>query len=288
MAISLSELLQKQFPPENHLVGSGLLDYNSYLFVAGPPKSYKSFVMATLAIQLACGTPLFNATRKDKHGKDLPAFPVQKQCRVLILEQEVGEMDMQTRLGTMLGDLYPADLKAAGSNIYVHSCDHKMRLDNDEGRDYIQKIVEAVRPDVLILDPLKEFHCSDENSSQDMGLVFSRLDSLKEHYKFACIITHHARKSFQGGDDDDPESMRGSSQLFGKGDTYMMVRPQGRRNGNVRVSFTLRRGKPLPSMGLQLDRATLKMAFDGWNVGKRRKEDDNEDGDNWGGTISVQ
>lgn len=243
------------------------------MIVGGPPKSYKSFLVSTMAVQLACGSPLLAATRRDNHSRDVPAFPVRKQCRVLILEQEVGFMDMQTRMGTMMLGLCDADVRLSGENIIIHSCDHEMRLDNQAGRDYIAKLIEQSKPDVVIFDPLKEFHYLNENDASDISKVFHSVDWLRERFKFASVISHHSRKESSDKQNEGPDTLRGSSYVFGKADSLMMVKPKKRNHGLVTAEFTIRRGKPIPGLTLLLDRDSLRMNFQKWNIGNDRSND---------------
>jgi hypothetical protein len=274
MAISLADLLQKDFPPENHLVGSGLLDYNSILIMGGPPKTYKSFLLNTFVLQLASGIPLLNASRKDKHSRVVPAFAVQKPCKVLLLEQEVGEMDMKTRFQQALGTFSEAQQALCAQNLYVHSCDHSLRLDQEAGAIILAKLIEQVKPDVVAFDPLKEFHYADENSSKDMSAVFGTIDRLRERFRFASIITHHTTKPQKDGVRDGPDLLRGSGYLFGKGDSFIMLRRYGRRNGSIQAEIVIRRGAPIPGLFLQLNQHTLLMEFTKWKTGPEREDDE--------------
>lgn len=253
MALSLADLLEKAFPPENHLVGSGLLDYNSILIIGGPPKTYKSFLLNTIVLQLAAGLPLLGAA----------AFTVQRPCRVLLLEQEVGEMDLQERLRPTLQTLPEMEQTVAAANIFIHSCDHSMRLDSKDGVNNISKLIVETRPDVVCFDPLKEFHHAEENSAREMSQVFGAIDYLRERYRFASVITHHTLKPQKDGVKDGPDLLRGSGYIFGKGDSFIMLRSFGRRGG-IAASVTLRRGRPIPGFQLRLNLKTLGMDFIKW------------------------
>src|SRR6266496_5263927 len=84
---SFEELLQLTFPPETHIIGSGLLSKNSVMALFAPPKNYKSFALNTIIMQLLTGGNLFNVQRN--HARQIEhVFPVIPVKRVLLLEQE--------------------------------------------------------------------------------------------------------------------------------------------------------------------------------------------------------
>ena len=272
--MSLGELLDKQFPPENHLVAPGLLDFNSLMILGGPPKAYKSFTLATMAIDLACGRPLFGVFRKGNHGKQEPVFLVRKQCKVLIVEQEVGYMDMQTRMATMICDLSPADRELCRKNIEIESCNFDIKLDKDNGRIILHDLIKKHLPDVLIIDPLREMHGRNENDATDMAAVFGHLDWLRQRYNFATIISHHTRKEHREEHAEGADLLRGSSYVFGKADSLVICKPASRKQpGLINLDFTLRRGKPIADLQLVINPSNMRMCFNKWLIGSGARED---------------
>lgn len=270
--ISLKNLLQMQFKEENYIVGSGLLNPGAIMVIGGQPKSYKSFLLGSICYHLAAATNLFGTTRKDKHGADQATFPVAGPQRVLILEQEMGFQEMQERFRHLVESAPPGHRQLCLENIFIHSCDHNMQLDTQTGVGYIAGLIGACRPSVVAFDPLIEFHTGDENSSQDMARTLRGLDVLREQYGFATIINHHLNKPSRTGDSerDGPDNLRGSSVLYGKGDSFMTVRADGRAHGKLAVSFKLRRGKPIGGLTLLVDQETLLTRFLHWNEGQQR------------------
>ena len=268
---SFAELLGHLRKPDlDSIVNEGILGSNAIMVIGGPPKSYKSFVSNTLSIDLVTGYHLFSALRK--HAKQVTrAFEVRAPQRVLIFEQEIGEDDMEDRLKPAYEalSLYQQDLVRTG--LYTHSLDHRLQLDTPEGVNLIAEEIARVRPSVVIFDPLIEFHTSDENSSEDMAKILRHLDWLREKYKFATIINHHEGKQGQvkrtGAD-----RLRGSSVLYGKGDTFLTLEVLNRDASLVGCKFTVRRGKPIHPFIVKLDPVTMRANFFSW--GSRVKGND--------------
>ncbi len=246
----------------NSLIEEGILKDNAIMFVGGPPKSYKSFVSNTVAVDLIVGRNLFTAIRSD-HGRHSLAFNIPKPQRVLIFEQEIGEDDFEDRLKPLYESLLPDKQKLMDDNLFTHSLDHSLQFDTPEGLRLIDEVIGDIKPSVTIFDPLIEFHTSDENSPTAMAKVMRCLDWLRERHKFATIIDHHAGKEGvikrSGGD-----AMRGASSIYGKLDTYLALKPVNRNASLIEAEFTVRRGKPICPFYLQLNPLTMRADFKDW------------------------
>jgi len=266
---SFAELLGHLRKPDlEAIVEEGILRRNSILVIGGPPKSYKSFISNTMAIDLVTGYHLFSALRK--HAKQVTrAFEVLAPQRVLIFEQEIGEDDMEDRLKPAYETLSPYQQDLVRNGLYTHSLDHRLQLDAREGVNLIAEEIDRVRPSVVIFDPLIEFHTSDENSSEDMAKILRHIDLLREEYKFATIINHHEGKETQikraGAD-----RLRGSSVLYGKGDTFLTLRVLNRDASVIGCEFTVRRGKPIFPFIVKLDPITMRANFFDWGRQEKR------------------
>lgn len=261
--LSFHDLRNTDFPPDNFLIGDGLLPRNGLMFVAGPPKSYKSFLTGTIIYHLVTGTNLFGAHRS-QHGRAEQVFSVAEPQRVLFLEQEIGYFDVRERLLPLWSQLMPPAQELLDHNLFIHSRDHTMRLDKSDGVKTIGKIIEDTKPTVVCFDPLIEFHGADENDAQQMTSVLRNLDLLRNTYKFATIITHHTGKPDPAKLRSGPDLMRGSSAIFGKGDAFILLTIVNRDAGCVRLDFTIRRGKPLDFMTVFLDWQSLRAKFHKW------------------------
>lgn len=261
--IYAKDLMAKTFPPEICLVDSGLLRNNSLLIIGGEPKrGRKSFVLTTMMMQMACGHPVWNVVKTDKHANLHSAFGVEKPCRILYFEQEVGDYDMQQRLRPMLTGFSPAEQGLILDNFCIHSCDHDLRLDEPATYDNFRRVIEQVKPDFVGFDPLREFHYSEENSSTEMAKVIGPILKWKDEYGFAVGINHHTikLKEFDNGAHD----LRGSGYLHGVADTILMLRAQRQKDNIIAVEPTLRRGKPIDTFFLAHDKTTLLTEFVFW------------------------
>lgn len=246
----------------NDLISEGVLKNNALLAIAGLAKSFKSFVMNTVAVDLIVQRNLFAAHRSD-HGRMSQALIVQKPCRVLLIEQEIGEDDLEDRLKPIYSSLSLEQREMMQENLFTHSLDHTVQLDTQPGFVRIARIVEKIRPDVLFLDPLIEFHTTNENDTQGMSKVMRTFDLLRETFNpLAICFSHH-----EGHQTQNPrqgiDRFRGNTVVGGKIDSALLVTVHNRRALQLRIDFVLRRGKPLDSLFINLD-DSLRAQFMCW------------------------
>lgn len=257
--IRFKELRTKVFPHQPYWISDGLLNHQSVMVIGGGPKSYKSYLVNTFIYHLTTATPLFSMFNSSKVWFNIP-----KQAKVLYLEQEIGGEDLKQRLNTLAEGLSPDQAESMEANLYTRSMDDAMALDSLGGRSHLANIIAPIQPDVVILDPLIKFHRGDENSSRDMANILRNLQWLRIRFGFATIIVHHTGKpteftSMRQG----PERLRGSSVLHGDADTFVMVNCLRTLPAVLKLSFTLRRGKPLPDLKI-IEEPTGRFGFSSW------------------------
>lgn len=247
----------------NVLVEEGILKDNSILAVVGPSKSFKSFVLNTLAVDLIVKRNMF-AAHRTVHGRSQVAFNVTRPCRVLMIEQEIGEDDLEDRLKPIFLNLSPDEQKLMSENLFTHSLDHTIQLDTQAGYLRLAEIVAQVRPDVLILDPLIEFHTSNENDTQGMAKVMRTFDQLRETFSPLAIVFSHHEGHSQQNPRQGIDRFRGNTAIGAKIDSALLVSVHNRRALQLRIDFVLRRGKPLDSLYVSLDEFNLRAQFLCW------------------------
>src|SRR5580692_1329323 len=126
--------MKLEYKPGAHVIGRGILPCGGKLFMAGSPKTNKSFIMLNLMLDLARGRRLFDAT----YASGAPVLPVPQARRVLYLEMEMGEQGLLERLrGTEGHPGLASGISAEGLPLFIQPRDTAMRLDTPEGRDYI-------------------------------------------------------------------------------------------------------------------------------------------------------
>lgn len=210
-------------PPTDRWLVEGLWGWPAVGFVAGTPKSMKTWMALELAVAVASGQPC------------LGRYPVKKRGHVLLYAAEDTAEAIRERVAAIAA-ARDIDLDTLGIGLITVP---SLRLDNEEHRQRLRATVAAIRPRLLILDPLVRLHGGDENSSADISSLLDFLRSLQREYEVAVLVVHHVRKSpaSQPG-----QALRGSGDLHAWLDSglyllrtngRLVLRPEHRENAVI-------------------------------------------------------
>jgi hypothetical protein len=94
---------------------------------------------------------------------------------------------------------------------------------DDRGLEFLSRLLEAIRPQVLVLDPLISF-CGGGNANDNavMALVMRALKRFAAKFGCAILVLHHTRK---GGEPGHPDSISGASSIVNLSRRAIMVVP---------------------------------------------------------------
>lgn len=276
--LNLADLLLKQFPPERFWINP-YVPKRSIILVGAAAKSGKSFLMSSMVHAGLFGTPLFvpepgNQSLRIPVGWNQPAAPT--PFRTLIIDKELGEQTFQARMATILERDWTQNRTATEAairdRIFYHSKDSGgdneavLTFATREGKKAIIQLVNDVKPNLLILDPIGKMHHYDENSAEGIQRLYDDIEEVQAEGKsqdMSIIMTHHFSKpaKMNGsvvGDMLDPYNFRGSSKWFDLPDGLMMLH---RRNVTVRTTswweldmrFKPRHGADMPDTRLSVN-----------------------------------
>lgn len=186
---------------------------NGICVVGGEAKIGKTFnIFSGYGKALACQENLY----------ENPEWIVPQACRVLVIEQELGEYILQKRVQAMYAN---SNLAYYADNLWAISKEPELKL--DIAIDKIREQIDKIQPNVLILDPISNFHSGNENAAQEVEFLINQLKKLLREYReldLSVIFTHHFGKppAAQFADDVDrlsPYAFRGSSKWYDAVDT---------------------------------------------------------------------
>jgi hypothetical protein len=195
--------------------------------VGGAPKCCKSWLGLDIALSVASGTPC------------LDRFPVTRAGPTLVyLAEDAAPMVRERILGICNHRRLDID------TLDLHLIDTpSLRLDLDADRTSLAAAVEAIRPKLLLLDPLVRLHRADENSSADISALLGFLRDLQRRFDTAVLLVHHMSKKHRA---QLGQALRGSGDLhaFGDCNAYLV-----RKNDKLILSVEHRFAKqsdPIP------------------------------------------
>jgi hypothetical protein len=205
-------------------ISHGWLPRQGKALIYAPAKAGKSY----LSLQLA---------RAIGSGQEFLGMPT-TQGRVLYLQFEMGLEILQSRMKETGQDY---------DNVFVDTS-FSMKLDKDSEQKYLKAAMLAIRPDVLILDPLRPVISGDENEAKDMGILVDFLDEIIEEFNCSILVIHHAGKDIQRGS-------RGSSVFEGWVDAYIAMKKISKKGEPLRCEIepvSLRHAAPAEPMQVEL------------------------------------
>ncbi len=177
--------------------------------LGGEPKCCKSFLALDVAVSVASGAAC------------LRRFPVRRPGTVLLFPAEDSLAVVRQRLESIA---CAAQVGFASLPVEVITAP-SLRLDTPADRLRLTQTVEALRPVLLILDPLIRLHRVDENDATQIAALLSYLRELQRQFQLAVLLVHHARKDSNSS--RPGQALRGSSELHGWGDSNLYLRRKG-------------------------------------------------------------
>jgi hypothetical protein len=127
-----------------------------------------------------------------------------------------------------------------------------LRLDDASDQARLCATLAALRPRLLVLDPLVRLHRCDENRADEVSALLGFLRSLQRQFQVAIVVVHHLGKKHRR---DLGQSLRGSGDLHAWSDSsaYLV-----RRNDQIVMTLEHRSEKAPAPLTL-----TLALGADG-------------------------
>lgn len=184
----------------------------------------------------------------------LGRFPVPTPRRVLYIPLEGSRRGLRKRLRKVWSDtLVPARQR-------MHIVPMQLNLGSEADLERLHELIAAVTAEVLILDPLRNAHSMDENSSQEMAQLAAVLDEIILRHGCALVAGHHDRKRPPfGKKDSGTDRIRGSTALSGWLSFCLSIEKDWRTPDTLNAEWTKVRDAEaaLPELTLTFDRDAL-------------------------------
>lgn len=162
--------------------------------IGGPPKSCKSWLGLDLAVSVASRTPCLGHFEVDIPG---PA---------LVYLAEDAPHDVKGRVAQLCAH---RGLALAELDLHVITAP-ALRLDRTPDQRALDATLAALRPRLLLLDPLIRLHTLDENSAAEISTLLGFLRELNRRYQLAIVLVHHLAKRAHR---DPAQALRGSGDI---------------------------------------------------------------------------
>ncbi len=208
-----------EMPPPRWII-SDMFEANSLVMVAGPPGSFKSFLVLDWLLCMATG--------RNWNGKDTEAATV-----LYVLGE--GRASLLKRIQTWMHYNRVTELekerlrKNFKVTFEVPQMAQKASVDNM----LVSLVEEQFQPSVIAIDTFaRSFVGMDENSQKDVGLWVESADRLRG-LGYTVIFLHHTAKNTEFG-----VRYRGSTAIMGAMDTAMTLMRETDIPHGVKLSIT--------------------------------------------------
>ena len=169
----------------------------SITFLISPPESYKTWILLDLAVSVSSGAPF------------LGQFQVNSTGPTMIIQQEDSHSGLTDRLALIVEQKLGLNANIDGDTwqvpsmpdlpIYVHPS-RMLRFDNKKVLEEMEKQIEAIKPKVILIDPLYSTTASTDNYMADLANRMMILKTWRDRYGCSFVIAHHSKKNL------DPDS----------------------------------------------------------------------------------
>jgi len=235
-------LLSRAIAPLVWLI-RGFIPERSVIVIAGEPKTSKTWLALTMALAISALNELFGVF----------AVPSAGRRGVAYFALEDSERSFKTRLAAIARGMGLNPLEAVA---HVHvKCRTSLNLLTDAD---LFGLAAACPTDLglLIIDPLRDAHTGEENSSGEMAEVMRRLRFLRDHLGCSVLFVHHSAKAGPDKANRRPgQLMRGSSAVHGAvdGGVYLTMTKASDDEWVNTVQVELKAGRGAGTFGLTLN-----------------------------------
>ena len=226
----------------------------SITFLVSPPESYKTWMLLDLAVSVATGVPFLGKYMVNNPG---PTLIIQQEDShggltdrlALIVEQKMGMLPTLEKNNWSIPSM--PDIP-----IYVHP-DRQLRFGNKKVIEEMERQIEAIKPRVILIDPLYSTTDSTDNYMADLANRMMVLKTWRDKYGCSFLIAHHSKKNVDP-DSTAREDSWGSQFL----NAFLEAGWQVRRNPKLAQNEVIVRRHSkvmgnLPSISLTFDISTV-------------------------------
>lgn len=169
----------------------------SITFLVSPPESYKTWILLDLAVSVSAGVPF------------LGSYEVNQTGPTLIIQQEDSHSGLTDRLALIVEQKMGMNPKLDGDSwqipgmpdipIYIHPS-RMLRFDNKKVMEEMEEQIKAIKPKVILIDPLYSTTAGVDNYMADLANQMMILKTWRDKYGCSFVIAHHSKKNL------DPDS----------------------------------------------------------------------------------
>ena len=211
-----NELFSGKMPPMEWLV-KGLIEEKSCIVMAGEPKrSIKTWILCEIIHAISSGRAVFGD------------YEVREAMRpTFLLAIEDSDASVRSRIESIAAGHHNGNRELRGLPLHVRGRPVSIDLaDRGQAEALARRIVSySESPALICIDTLSRANRANENSAQEMGVVWDSVTTIRDITQAAVIVTHHKKKPAQSGSGPIGNSMRGSTAIWGATEGLIDIEP---------------------------------------------------------------
>lgn len=184
----------------------GFWGRRSHGIVAGQPKVFKSTYVHDLAVSVASGKPFLGKYKVVEPG---PVIFVQNENADWLMKDRTEKIIAHRGLGGKVSyrDSHTLNITWP-ENIPLYFINQQgFQLDNVDHQAQFEKMVQDIKPVLVIFDPLYMMFSGNLNAAEELNPVLTWLLELKNKYKTGVLLVHHYNKG--------TDANRGGQKMLG-------------------------------------------------------------------------
>jgi len=257
--VNLEEILGSNLPPEEMIIGDGIMGTKNYALIVSRHKKGKTLFSLNLALNLIAKTSFCET------------YPVMKKCKVLYIFSESNIFNLNEVISRQieglkeLGIIIPKDCLKNFLSYNTRKELLTISLTPSDDLSRLQKCLDTFEPDVIIVDPVSRIATFNMNKAENITIFSNLMIRMRD---CLWVIVHHTRKEESKPRLKNPppideealfDSIRGSSAWCNNADTIICLTQSGADlpPNYLKVFFESKRGfEPLP-LEVKWDTKTL-------------------------------
>lgn len=231
---TLEELSSAEIPPEELLMGRGIMPTKGYMVISSSEKKGKTLFGLNLSMCLI----------SENYFLDIP---VMKKCRVFYIYSESNPYHLKDTTNKIIKGLANNGINIDKDKKNFHFYDAKIAklVFTPKCKEIIKlkRSIELFNPDIVVVDPIGRIIDYTLNKAENIVMLINLMNSIKDCF---WVLIHHSRKRANEEIEKttDPISrIRGSSNLANFAESIICIEPAGSKmpDNFKKIYFSIRR-----------------------------------------------
>jgi len=232
---TLEDLSSAEIPPEELLMGRGIMPTKGYMVISSSEKKGKTLFGLNLSMSLISKNYFLD-------------IPVMKKCKVFYIYSESNPYHLKDTTNKIIKGLADKGINISNAdkeNFRFYDAKMAKLVFSPKSKSItkLKKSIDLFNPDIVIIDPIGRIIDYTLNKAENIVMMVNLMSSIKDCF---WVLIHHSRKraNEEIEKNTDPISrIRGSSNLANFAESIICIEPAGNKmpDNFKKIYFSIRR-----------------------------------------------